>query len=166
MKLSFGIAIVSISVCFAAPPSSSSRTISAFETSMLYKKLGRAQKSSWALKTGGTNNSYLFVDPENGDSQPSLGMELPTVGSQVVSASISWSPFDSKVKMTPKKEEHIRLLLQYWGTPELAAQVISYVRSNFRTRRPNSVGASSKVRIGSISVQCGETGGDVTLIVS
>ncbi len=152
-----------VCLCIGGPSANTQRTIAAFESSTFYKSMGKAKRDSWSLKTGGMNNSYSFKDPDTQDPLPSLSVAFTTVGPQAKEISISWLPYDSKVKMTPKKEGQIKLLLQFWGTPELADQVISFARDNYKKNYPNSVGASPKTRIGSLSVQCGQTAGDVYL---
>lgn len=155
--------LIICTICVATPPAIPSRTLTVFESSEFCRKMGKFQKTSWALKAGGINNSYTFVDPDNGDSRPSLSVELPTDGSKITSISIGWLPYRDKVKWTHNKEDQIRMLLLFWGTSNLTSRVVGFAKSRYRTNCPNSVGLSPKTRIGGISVQCGQSAGDVYL---
>ena len=158
--------LLAMSGCLILAAATPERTVSSFEASAFAKAMGKAKKDSWALKTGGTSHSYSFMDPEKKDPFPSLSVDLTVAGGLVKSVAITWSPYDAKVRMTPRKEGQITQLLQWWGTPELSEEVIAYARENHRKNYPNSVGASPKARIGSLLMQCGQTAGDVCLIWS
>jgi len=150
-------------VGLSAPLTAAPRTTEAFESSDFCKKLGHFEKKSWTLKTGGTNASYTFVDPDSGNSEPSLGVELLVVANQVKDISIGWSPYDSPVKWTSGKSEQVKNLLKFWGAPNMSEELVVYAKAHFRDNYPNGVGNAAHKPVGSLSVQCGRTGNDVYL---
>jgi hypothetical protein len=143
---------------YAANPVQPSKTISEFESSTFFKKQSLVSKDTWDLKTGGKNNSYSFKDSENPYS--SFGVELTTVGQNVVKLGIHWNgnSTSTPAKITAKKKEQITDLAKFWGAEDQAKQMTEYAKNQQSKRYSGGSSTAPRKQLGKINIYCGTTG--------
>lgn len=80
----------------------------ALEQSSFFVKYPPVRKSQWALKSGGTNFSYSFPDPDNPGQ--SFGVEVSPDAVNITQAGVSWhgTSISAPARLTPLREEFLR----------------------------------------------------------
>jgi hypothetical protein len=158
MLVVFMTAAFILSILPAAAATKNPKRIADFEASTFFKKQILKDKDTWALNTGGINNSYSFKDPENQYS--SFGVELTSKGKDVVEISIHWNgESDYKpAKITPQKMEYLTDLALFWGIGNQAKQIIAYAKSQQSKRYKGGSSQAPRKTLGKIIIHCGTTG--------
>ena len=148
-----------IPVTLSASPKVNPKTVQGFESGTFIRKYPQADpKSTYSLRTGGTNNSYSFTDSENTNSW--FGLDLTTKDNVVVEISIHWNGQSTSrpAKLTPQKIEHINELAAFWGIPNQAKAIVEYAKSQQGKRYSGGSNQAPRKTIGPISIHCGTTG--------
>ena len=86
-------------------------SIDAFEKSVFLKTNNVLRKSHWPLRTGGTNYSFAFADPEGSAERVAVELSSDPAFLTKLGVSFSGRSTESPASFTPRREQFLRSLL-------------------------------------------------------
>lgn len=136
-------------------------TLDKFEGSAFLKKHMVSTKQNWSLKSGGTNYSYTFVDPEDGNQK--IGVELSSNALFLTRIGISFpgSSLRETGRLTPKRERFLRELLDSTYSDIGAEALVQLVKTEQTKQYVGGSDQMPRVRLGNSEVFVGTTGADL-----
>ena len=138
-------------------------TLDGFEKSQFLKKYKIVRKSNWSLKTGGTNYSYAFADPEGTDEKISVELSSEPFFLTRLGISFHGTSLRSPATFSQSREIFLRDLLSSTHPDVPIEKVISLVKSEQGRTYDGGSNQMPRVPIGNASVYVGTVG--VSLIV-
>ena len=135
-----------------APPVVASPAI---EKSSFFVKYPPVRKAQWALRSGGTNFSYSFPDPDNPGQ--SFGFSLGPDASNITRADVSWhgTSISAPARLTLLREEFLRDWLRA-VFPEIDAErVVAIAREEQARNYDGGSGVMPRKRVPGFDVIAG-----------
>lgn len=130
-------------------------TIKDFERSNFLAAHPLAEKSKWALKSGGSNFSYSFADPEN--IGQSIGIELNSNPLFITNMSISFTgmSINNPARLSPTKEIFLKSLIDSTYPDINFEEFIAHIRSLQNNRYPGGSSTMPRSSLGDNSIAAG-----------
>jgi hypothetical protein len=144
-------------------PDDGKLSIVSFERSPFFQKHQSTDKDQWKLKTGGTNYSYSFPDPENDFS--GMGVELNSDPDDVREIGVMWHGQSTlqPPTLTAPKENFLRDLLAASLPKVNSDNVIAYIRSQKGKNYPGGGSVMPRKKISGIKVHTGICGSSLVV---
>lgn len=129
----------------------------AFEASDFYRK-NAPKKDSWALNTGGMNNSYSFEDTENLGAQISVSITETKSGPSDVSVIWYGKSTKAPARMTKTKEAFLSDVLHNAAPSVNPKDVIKYIKNVGSKNYPGGSTAMPRTTIAGLHMHAGAVG--------
>lgn len=133
-------------------------TLDGFEKSNFLKTHKPIRKSNWALKTGGTNYSYAFADPEGTDQNVSVDLSSEPLLLTRLGVSFHGTSVANAARFTERRERFLRDLLSSTHPDVHIDRLIALVKSEQARNYDGGSDQMPRVSLGSASAFVGTVG--------
>lgn len=161
------VALISLLAASLSPCAASQKlfilTLDGFEKSAFFKRYKVERKGQWALKTGGTNFSYAYADPD-GTAQ-NLSVELSGEPFLITSVSVSFngSSLSNPATLTMRKEKFLRDLFASTHPNIPIEKVIARIKSEHTRNYDGGSDQMPRTIVGTASLYAGTSGGSLVV---
>ena len=129
-----------------------------FEKSAFTLKYKPVRKSDWALKTGGTNYSYAFRDPEGKDRNVSVELGSDSLFLTRFAVSFHGTSISNPATLTALREKFLRDLLASTYPDISAGKLIALVKKEQTRNYPGGSDQMPRIPLGSVNAHIGTVG--------